>query len=1294
MAITLTPNTVNLFTANTDTDVIGANQPSGSNGLEKISQGNETGFYLWTKQTVTIWFYYDNTGWQEHGTIQDSDEIFHDGFIEGGMIPWIDHENHGNVQKVYFQSSDNSAEVRLFTVIKNVQVDYIPGDTAFDRRFVSINGDTQIVGGVTNDKAGYVRVDHDLENYNPGDTYSTAITIGDSDAVISLMDRFKNLNSTWSYDVNTGETSISFIVPDVKNERSIFHSYVSLTTIQQGSGGTADPIQGIHTGMSITVRVGNLDYGSGSLGIALPTKGSFKVDWGDGSTDDFVNSVDWARHTYASAGDYQIKIADSTDFKWRSAFGINNPFPYFMTGGAGLNNGKYVLADDTNNDGPIVLGKHWEGIDNSTIDSWTTSGSVMTIVDNTGFRWDEFFTGANRAGVQKVSMVVNGVGANEFAPVQSASYNGATKTSTITLAYGKPAWNNGDKLMEDYDLANENLNFTRVYYGPDLNNYPVWVRNDVWDRVENMPRNYSKDHEKFISIDQWGDLEWSESKGAFTDYTNLDITATDSPNWTDCVSLLETFKNCSSLTDVNNSLNSETVCHSGMTSLYETFMGCSSYNGNLNNWDVSGVKSFVRTFRSCTIFNGDIANWVLNKEYLTSLNTNHMIKMPAMFYDCHAFNRNINTKVRSDGQIAWDTECVQQIHYMFRNAYTFNQPISNWNTSNMTHIYGLFRGEGYVMAYNQYMNTDMVTVGSNSYMAWDISGAESISYMFSGCQSFNQSLSNWDTSNSIGMGYMFWKAKSFNQDLICQQVTVGSNTYTAWDVSKMTTMIGTFIEAYKFNGLLSNWDTSSLNNMNSTFRYAYSFNQPLNHFNVSKVTIMKMLFRGAVSFNQPLSSWNVEQLDDASRVFEYAASFNQDLSSWGPSTGKIRLASRMFANMQSMTYGDFTSWNMGNATSIGAMFANDGLQKSYLELGAGQEVEQALGPHNFDQGIQMQVRGSNVYVSQINPNITGWNLEKCTSMNSTFRNQLPTWDQDFSTVSLSQGTLTDMSHTFAISDGFTGTGLNNVNFSNVTDMKMSFYMTAFNADVSSWDITNCTDFNQTFRRCTSFQGTGLNMWRPISATTFFYTFGDCGVLDADFSQWTITPVCTQLSYMFEGTNLLNSNFDANPNAGIQVNGQSYGTWDVSGVKYIVKFMKQDATGLFTGTLNNWDVSSVESLYLVVNAPLFQNNSLSTWKNVDKVISFMPQSGGSRVINSIDSSSYVGKYLLSVSDYDDILIGWATEIQNNGGTSLLGTGTNPSMDVNFVEAKYSTAAQSSRNYLTNTLGWNIQDGGLV
>ena len=179
---------------------------------------------------------------------------------------------------------------------------------------------------------------------------------------------------------------------------------------------------------------------------------------------------------------------------------------------------------------------------------------------------------------------------------------------------------------------------------------------------------------------------------------------------------------------------------------------------------------------------------------------------------------DVRKRIFSDG---WDAEWnwefkanriitskLTNMKEMFFIKTSFNQDISNWDTSNVRDMESMFQ------------TTDL----------------------------FNQPLNNWDTSNVTNIKRMFQVATSFNQDI--------SN----WNTWKVESMSGMFSESSSFNQPLNNWNTNNVTNMERMFQWASLFNQPLNNWNTWNVTNMLYMFQWASSFNQDISNWNFNKV--------------------------------------------------------------------------------------------------------------------------------------------------------------------------------------------------------------------------------------------------------------------------------------------------------------------------------------------------------------------------------------------------------------------------------------------------
>ncbi|WP_420399985.1 BspA family leucine-rich repeat surface protein [Flagellimonas sp.] len=106
---------------------------------------------------------------------------------------------------------------------------------------------------------------------------------------------------------------------------------------------------------------------------------------------------------------------------------------------------------------------------------------------------------------------------------------------------------------------------------------------------------------KLISIDQWGDIQWQNFENAFEGCVNMEYNATDAPDL------------------------------SQVTSLWAMFYGCSSFNGDLNNWVVGTITNMGYMFSGASSFNGDVGNWGVE----------NVTDMSYMFSGAQKFNQNL-----------------------------------------------------------------------------------------------------------------------------------------------------------------------------------------------------------------------------------------------------------------------------------------------------------------------------------------------------------------------------------------------------------------------------------------------------------------------------------------------------------------------------------------------------------------------------------------------------------------------------------------------------------------------------
>ncbi|MEP0386429.1 MAG: BspA family leucine-rich repeat surface protein [Dokdonia sp.] len=343
---------------------------------------------------------------------------------------------------------------------------------------------------------------------------------------------------------------------------------------------------------------------------------------------------------------------------------------------------------------------------------------------------------------------------NYFTTTWKTDNSGTSDDNSIEI----PTTGNGYNYFVDWGdgtILGYSGNATHTYASPGT--YTVSI-------TGNFPRIYfdnGGDKNKILTIEQWGNIQWSSMEAAFHGCSNLNITnpAIDTPDL------------------------------SMVTSMEDIFYDCASFNGDVTNWNVSNVEIFDEAFGYCDIFNQPIGGW--NMSSATSLYY--------MFYEAYDFNQPLNN---------WNVSSVTNMEGVFSDAEIFNQDLNSWNVSSVISMDELFYAaeafNGNISSWNVSNVENMEEMFDSAYAFdqdisnWNVSNVENMEDMFDGALVFNQDISNWNVGNVTDMSNMFSGADAFNQDI------------SGWDVSSVTTMADMFRGADVFDQNLGSWDIGNI----------------------------------------------------------------------------------------------------------------------------------------------------------------------------------------------------------------------------------------------------------------------------------------------------------------------------------------------------------------------------------------------------------------------------------------------------------------------------------------------------
>ncbi len=696
------------------------------------------------------------------------------------------------------------------------------------------------------------------------------------------------------------------------------------------------------------------------------------------------------------------------------------------------------------------------------------------------------------------------------------------------------------------------------------------------------------------------------------------------------------------------------------------------FNQDISGWDVSRVSNMNSMFQGNAFFDQDIGGWDVSS----------VTAMGYMFSDT-PFNQDIGS---------WNVGNVTYANGLFRNASSFNQNIGGWDVSNITSTSGMFEGS----AFNQDIS------------GWDVSNVTNMYSMFPKTP-FNQDISGWNVSNVTLMSYMF-SDTPFDQDI------------SGWDVSNVkgftAFLNGSSFSTENYNKLLVKWSYQEL--------------EADNYFQADNSTYDLGFPAERRTYIENTFNWNFTDAGDTGEEFDLLYLHVTSMPGQGGNSageGFYEEGETVAVSATAHPFFQFVNWeatggifNDANAPATTFTMPADNVtitahfdlypeqENTYtfvIETTAEQTDYKFIADGALDLCVLWKEDSAVVYNGDVEPlhdygEAGEWTIKvKGQAQRIAYKTTggwvhcpyAPLLKDILTPVSDGVTGITSAEYMFAHTGvtAFTAGDFFDQASGNVASMALMFRNSAFNQDISGWDVSKVTDTRSMFERTPFNQD--ISGWDVSQVTNMSRLFADSD-FNQDIGPWIVSNV-TDMNGMFSG-----SEFN-----------RAIGSWNVANVT--------NMAGMFYGSpfnhpIGNWDVNNVESMWGMFMFASDFNQYLSDWEvgNVTVMGDMFRSSDFNQDISSWDVSRVTnmsGMFrscpfdqdisewdVSNVEDFTDFLVTAALSTENYN--KLLVRWSHLDLQENLIfhggQSKYSADLPADRrDFLIQELNWTIYDGGL-